>query len=751
LALTLAAACQSKPQTTQPSGDDIKLPLQSGDTCAPPGDTHPAAGDAGCGDAMVAAGDAAPHAGDAAKPDVGDTAPHAGDSAPHAGDSALPSGDTAPQKGDDRAASDEATPGDTTPPGDSAPGADTDPTGTCGAIPLKPGPYGLGLAWPCGSATAALRPAVWVAGVWRGGGTDGACTYSSTSVTCPATGIGQVEVVLDQGQWLVRLHATADTQVRGLGLVGNVTVPDAKAFLSNGYQSWSMSGVIQIATRPTATQLATALAATGEDEVYRKGPELSWWYSFAGGAEHSFFAGATTAERLRSWLWLYRTSEPGVLDVGLVNGGVEDVTVRAGTTFDGERWQIALGQDLGGMLRRYGTALRTRRATVKTPVPAGWNSWYDLWDDVRETDLVSPSGPKNAELALQALTPRLPSSAQPFWIVLDDGWQKAWGDWQTNAKFPSGIAGLVTALHAKGLRAGLWIAPLLVKPGTPVYQQHPEWLVDNAFYTHGAHGKLSVLDVTHPDAAAYLQQLVADLRSAGIDFLKVDFLFAGALPGGRFEPITATAAYHRALQLIRDAAGEDCTIFAVGAPPVPTFPYVDGWRLGNDIAFKPLPVVNFPKPTWSFIANQARQFTSRWPLCLATLCDADPPLLRELPQNEVEAGVWVAASAAGALFLSDDLTRLPAERLDWGLDAKRVALGLSGEPAEPVSFYPDTVPTYLKSMKDDFLQFNATQYVPSLWKLKDGSCVAINFEPAPRTIGGAQVPAHTAVALPAVP
>jgi alpha-galactosidase len=62
-------------------------------------------------------------------------------------------------------------------------------------------------------------------------------------------------------------------------------------------------------------------------------------------------------------------------------------------------------------------------------------------------------------------------------VQLDDGWQKAWGDWPANAKFPQGLDGFASALDAKGLHAGVWLVPFLVDETAPVATAHPEWLL----------------------------------------------------------------------------------------------------------------------------------------------------------------------------------------------------------------------------------------------------------------------------------
>ena len=70
------------------------------------------------------------------------------------------------------------------------------------------------------------------------------------------------------------------------------------------------------------------------------------------------------------------------------------------------------------------------------------------------------------------------------WAVLDDGWQVALGDWRPRPdKFPAGDAdmkALVDRIHAAGLKAQLWWAPLGADPGSRTEREHPDWLLRNA-------------------------------------------------------------------------------------------------------------------------------------------------------------------------------------------------------------------------------------------------------------------------------
>lgn len=67
------------------------------------------------------------------------------------------------------------------------------------------------------------------------------------------------------------------------------------------------------------------------------------------------------------------------------------------------------------------------------------------------------------------------------WADIDDGYQIALGDWNVNPKrFPGGnedMKNLVKAIHAQGMKAKLWWAPLAVDQGTELLKKDPEILL----------------------------------------------------------------------------------------------------------------------------------------------------------------------------------------------------------------------------------------------------------------------------------
>jgi hypothetical protein len=588
------------------------------------------------------------------------------------------------------------------------------------------------LVLDCAGATAIFTPFVIV----DGAEVSGACVPSPKGLSC-ATDVGELRIT-GATSWTVSLVPTREVKVSRLGLRGAASVSGATGWLSNGFQSWSMCGVLALRDAPSDVARRTALTTQGDAETIRSGVELSWWWSAIGGGESTLVAGVARAERWKSWVGV-DGNDPANLTVTLASGATESITAYPGDKVSSDPWFVAADRDDVTALTRYGAALPSRRSTPR-PGEAGWNSWYELWDKVDAGAVLA-----NAALARAAFQAGGYGAESKLRIVVDDGWQLGWGNWIPNEKFPGGLESLVTTLRADGYEAGVWLAPLLVDAEDPLVVSHPNWFVAGAEYNHAVHGPMRILDVTQPEAAAHLKQFIARIVSWGMDFLKIDFLFAGTFEGGRYEAVTGMASYQRALELIRQAAGPSVTLMAVGAPPVAGFELVDGWRLGPDIALEAF------GPSWPFIGPEARNVAARWFLCSAVSCDADPPILRQLTQNEAEVGAWVAAFAGGAFFLSDDLRVLPSERHVWAFTPERLAAGIAGQASVPEAVFMADPPPRLSSAVEDAIAGMSTAMVPVVWTTPGGARVALNFGEAVIVVEGADVPPRSAVLLPPAP
>lgn len=250
--------------------------------------------------------------------------------------------------------------------------------------------------------------------------------------------------------------------------------------------------------------------------------------------------------------------------------------------------------------------------------PRVWCSWYSMLNWINE------------RIFLAALAS---FGDMPFDVFqLDDGWQRAHGDWEANAKFPSGMKSLAGKVSATGRTPGIWLAPFMVAPDSELAKTHPDWILRDERGQPVEAGitwskKPWALDVTHPAALEWIEQLIYKVRGWGYGYLKLDFLYLGAVVGKRYQDLPREVAYRNAMQVIRKAAG-DSYVLASGAPIIPSLGLCDGIRVGCDVA----PFwINTPLSVWlnnpGDISTQNAIRTSVHRLWLSPLINVDPDIM----------------------------------------------------------------------------------------------------------------------------
>jgi alpha-galactosidase len=220
-------------------------------------------------------------------------------------------------------------------------------------------------------------------------------------------------------------------------------------------------------------------------------------------------------------------------------------------------------------LAAVGDAFATRGGVAAPrPAPRVWCSWYQYFEEVTSADV---------EENLDAFGAHdLPVEV----VQIDDGWSAGLGEWLRPSAGVPDLPALVDRIRSTGRRVGIWLAPFMVGARTAVAQQHPEWLTGEAGYNWGQ--DMIGLDTTHPQVRDYLAEAVGRLAGLGIDYFKLDFLYAGAVPGGRHEDATPVEAYRSGMELLREAAGPDAYLLGCGAPILPSVGLVDAMRVSPD-------------------------------------------------------------------------------------------------------------------------------------------------------------------------
>jgi alpha-galactosidase len=288
----------------------------------------------------------------------------------------------------------------------------------------------------------------------------------------------------------------------------------------------------------------------------------------------------------------------------------------------------------------------------RTLEPA-WCSWYAYWREATDADVLA-----NLE-AIDRLA--LPVGT----VQIDDGYEAEIGDWlELSDRFRS-LWETARRIQASGRRAGIWTAPFLVGERSRVARDHPDWLVRGAVAARHWDQEIHILDVTHPDAAEHLTAVFRAFAQAGFGFFKLDFIYAGAMHGGRHGDADPIAAYRRGLELIRAAAGPDAVLLGSGAPLLASIGLVDTMRVSPDV-----------DPSWEPVDGDISQPAMRSALAMGRarawmhgrLWVNDPDCLIARPDVELR-DLWAAhLDAYGALAISSD----PLDSLDaHGLELTR--------------------------------------------------------------------------------
>ena len=323
-------------------------------------------------------------------------------------------------------------------------------------------------------------------------------------------------------------------------------------------------------------------------------------------------------------------------------------------------------------LEQYASTYAKAAGVKLNPIINGWCSWFYTHTQVTEDEVL-----KNAEFVARRLKPFGMTVVQ-----IDDGYYRAFGDWEGNERFPHGMKWLADRIRQLGLTPGLWLAPYVIRQGTEVAGDHPEFLV------RGLDGNIHpirgddtfALDVTHPGARKWLYELFDTVANKwGYDFLKIDFVEWSLLAAPRYHDssVSRAQAYRIGFQTIREAIGSHRHLLDCG-PAQNTVGLLDSERAELDL----------PELVW-------RQYTSRQSGTAAAasrryyfhgktwITDVDHVGLGWLTPSQAQAAATLVAMSGGTIISGDRLIDLDPQRLE----ALTRILPAYGTAARPVDLF----------------------------------------------------------------
>jgi len=326
-------------------------------------------------------------------------------------------------------------------------------------------------------------------------------------------------------------------------------------FFKHGWQSWSLSAwIAPSAPLPVQKPDIFHPLQTDIEHLYKTSPHSSWVGAVEFEDGNILLLGALG---LNAHIHLEENRLLGDSDAGDVE------------------WVMAYGKE-EVVFGLYTSELGKRFGRVeKNHVPRVWCSWYSLYKTIDEQILID-------------IFERL--GTLPFDVLqVDDGWQMEIGDWDANKKFPSGMETLASRIKSTGRRAGLWLAPLIATRRSKLFREHRDWflrddkgkLISAGFNWNS---RLYAIDTTRPEVITWLVKLIKQVTDWGFDYIKLDFLYAGALKGRRYKNIPRETAYRECLLLIREAMGDDTFFLGCGTPILPALGICDAIRIGPDVS-----------------------------------------------------------------------------------------------------------------------------------------------------------------------
>lgn len=329
----------------------------------------------------------------------------------------------------------------------------------------------------------------------------------------------------------------------------------------------------------------------------------------------------------------------------------EGLTLSPGKSWHLEELFVTEGKDRSALFEELaGLIQRNHPRLVYDRFPTGWCSWYCFGPRVTAEKIVEN---------LQVMRAQIPELR---FVQIDDGYQRWMGDWlETGEAFGGGVQDVLRTIRDAGLEPAIWVAPFVASPQSSLFREHPDWFVrdedgqplrsDQVTFGGWRMGPWYMLDGTHPDAQAYLEDVFRTMREQwGCTYFKLDANVWGALPFGRRHDPQATSveAYRRGMAAIRRGAG-DAFILGCNHPIWPSLGEIHGSRSSADISRR-----------WDRFVSTGRQNLMRnWQNNRLWWNDPDCLVLSGLLTPDEYMFHKSLLYATGGMILSgDDLTRL---------------------------------------------------------------------------------------------
>ena len=211
---------------------------------------------------------------------------------------------------------------------------------------------------------------------------------------------------------------------------------------------------------------------------------------------------------------------------------------------------------------------------IKASKMFGYTSWYNHYQNINENIILNALENQDDRFDL---------------FQIDDGYEEYVGDWLkiNKEKFPNGLKNIVDKIHAKKMKAGIWLAPFAVEEKSEIFANHKDWLKKdkngNITKAGGNWSGFYALDLKNQEVINYINEFLNYYVELGFDFFKLDFLYAANV--FEYEGMTRCEVAEYAYKLLRDIL-KDKLILGCGATIYNSIGKFDYLRIGPDVSLK---------------------------------------------------------------------------------------------------------------------------------------------------------------------
>ncbi|MCC6583356.1 MAG: alpha-galactosidase [Chitinophagales bacterium] len=385
-----------------------------------------------------------------------------------------------------------------------------------------------------------------------------------------------LEDINDDKRYKVMLSPKQDIELLDFYIETHLDYTTSRGIFCNGFQSWTESRMYSKEEKLKAQRRGVKVIgeAYGDGMLYeyknKKGVIHSWTYTYIKQPKRKVFFIGSLNDANGYTIFEHHGVENKLHIIkdckGLAATAAAELLLMDIFTANSYEWMC---------FQNYFEAQLLKPINAKPAI--GWTSWYYYYTNISE---------KIIEDNLNAFV----NNKVPIEIFqIDDGWQKAVGDWLNfDKKFPNGLTGIVDKIHAQKVKAGLWLAPLACEKDSFIVREKPDWILknkDGSFLKIGFNPMWSywfyALDVYNEEVRAYLKKVFHTiLHEWNFDLVKLDFLYGTALVARNGK--SRGQVMQDAMNFLRGCVG-DKMILGCGVPLSPANGTTEYCRIGPDI------------------------------------------------------------------------------------------------------------------------------------------------------------------------